>query len=415
MLKSRLLEFWAMYQTGSQEMIRTQLALEDMYKDERPFMLRIAGPDNGTRFLTYPRDWNSFPFQALENRRPVREGEMSTFRNPDDGRVLVLSSLFLSDGNILQVGISTTERERTLARFRNAFLLILVPLAAVGFLAGLFLTSRFLRPINKLTATMNDIIFTGEVDRRLPEEPRTDELSGLVVLFNRMLGRIEGLISDMRENLDNVAHDLITPLTRLRGAAEAALRSGNTPSLTGALRAGIEESDRILALLRTLLEISRTEAGIVHLTREHIDLAPLLDDLAELFSYAAQEKRIRFEKAIQTPLPAHVDANRIRQAVSNLLDNALKYTPPDRPVLIAARSDGGRIVIDIEDSGRGIPPEDVPRIFERFYRASNKDSDGGFGVGLHLAKAIVEAHHGSLSVRSRPGKGSVFTVTLPQD
>jgi signal transduction histidine kinase len=250
---------------------------------------------------------------------------------------------------------------------------------------------------------------------RLPVIRTGDELDDLSRLVNQMLARIETLITGMKETLDNVAHDLRTPMTRLRGMAEMALAGDRSPgSCREALADCLEESERVLAMLNTLMDISEAETGTMHLEVEQVNLSEILAGVVELYRYVAEEKRIAIETSYPAELSLTGDRKRLQQALANLVDNAIKYTPAGGRVTVEAMEVSGQSVIKVKDSGPGIPPEEIDRIWDRLYRGDQSRSQRGLGLGLSLVKAIIAAHHGRVEVASQPSAGSIFTVYLPR-
>ncbi len=313
------------------------------------------------------------------------------------------------------MGTSTEVRRSTLILLLRTFAVLFVPLAGISFLVGSFLTSRTLAPIQRLTERAQAIILTGNLLERVPPPKGRDELQDLVTLFNSMLDRISLLVHSMRETIDTLAHDLRTPLTRFRGLAELALQAGDPLRWKTALEEGIEESEKLLQMMNTILDISAAQAGALPLRREELDLSELLKDMVDLYSFPAEEKNLRISLTLpDTPLVLKADPNRLRQVVGNLLDNAVKYSPPDTTVHVEATSEDSMVILRVRDEGEGIAPPDLPHIWERLYRGEKARKIPGMGLGLSLVKAIVEAHQGTVIARNdSSGKGAIFEVRLP--
>lgn len=287
----------------------------------------------------------------------------------------------------------------------------------IGFLGGGFLVRRSLDPLRRISHTVQTIIDTGKLDRRV-ELPRTEgELTQLARQFNRMLEQNQQLITSMRESLDNVAHDLRTPLTRLRNAAESALQDARVsePHAAEALADCIEESEKLLIMLQTLMSIAEAEAGVMKLNRVPTDLGELMKEAADLYEQVADEKAIRLRLEMRPSSIAMVDGHHIRLVLANLLDNAIKYSDSGSEVTMRSYRKGDEMVVSVQDQGVGILDGDKDKIWDRLYRADKSRTQRGLGLGLSLVKAVVEAHQGRVEVESQPGKGSNFLLFLPVD
>ena len=320
----------------------------------------------------------------------------------------------INPGVIMQVGEAMESYSRFLDAFKGIFIFTMTFLIIIAAGVGWFMARRAVSGVEAVTRTAQKIS-GGTLEERVPVKPRGDEIDQLATTFNQMLDRIQTLLAEIKEMSDNIAHDLRSPITRIRGTAEVTLTTGKSLQEYEALAAStIEECDRLLDMINTMLLISKTEAGVDKLSREEIDLAGLTREACELFEPSAEDQGITLSCMASDGIRMFGDARMVQRMFSNLLDNAIKYTPPGGKVTISVSEKDALVLVSVQDTGCGISPGDLPRIFERFYRCDQSRSKPGIGLGLSLARAIARAHGGDITAASIPGQGSTFTVTLPR-
>lgn len=320
----------------------------------------------------------------------------------------------IGDDRILQLGESLAGNLALLSQFREVFTIATLAFVLLSLLAGAYMARRALAGVQRVTQAAVEIT-AGAWAHRVPISSHQDEIDDLASAFNTMVERIQVLFRELREVTDDIAHDLRTPLMRIHGEAEMALRESGGDG-TGQERFGsvLEECAQMLNLINTMLEISQTEAGARPLEFEQVDLDAIAEDLCELFRPAAEDKELDLSFSGGQAVLISGDRQRLKRALAHLLDNAIKYTPAGGRVEVCCRLQGSDAEVIVSDTGIGIPSDVQTDVFSRFYRVDSSRSEPGNGLGLSLSQAIIRAHGGQIILFSAAGNGSTFTVRIPR-
>jgi signal transduction histidine kinase len=335
-----------------------------------------------------------------------------TLANGDD-RARMITAVIGPD-TILQIGETLEEADEYLEIFRDLFAILTGILIIASTFIGWYLARRALRDMADVTQTAEEIT-RGSYDRRVEVKGQFKEIQKLGATFNTMLDRIQILLRSMKEINDNIAHDLRSPLARIRGIAEMTLTDDKSITEYKDMAVNtIEECDSLIDMINTMLDITEAEAGVNGNTDEEFNIVSVITEACELFRPIADEKGIELTHSLPDNLPFTGSKKKMQRIVTNILENAIKYTPAKGTVAVSAKSEKGKIHIVFYDTGVGISDDDLPHIFERFYRCDRSRPQGGVGLGLSLAKAYTDAMNGFIHVTSAVSKGSTFTLGFVQ-
>jgi heavy metal sensor kinase len=382
--------------------------------------IRVTRADGKRIYVSGPpKDGTFDPALVPAPRLPVtqeftREVEMS-----DDHELLMHGLPFkASDGTqfLIEVAAPYNQIEAVLRGLLLTFALGLPLIVALAIGGGYLLMRGALRPVDEIRQKAAQIT-SRNLSERLPVVHTGDELERLATDLNRMIERLEESFHQINRFSADASHELRTPLTVLQGELEAIAQKGQTlpEDVRDTIGSALEETQRLAKIVESLLAISRLEAGEARVQPVHLDLAELARTTADHMKLLAEEKYISMTCDGTDPVEVEADPSRLKQVVVNLLDNAIKYTPEGGEVSISVMQRDGRAVLEVADSGLGISANDLPHVFERFYRADKARSRqmGGTGLGLSIVRSICLAHGGQVTVNSTEGRGSLFHVELP--
>jgi heavy metal sensor kinase len=335
----------------------------------------------------------------------------------DGTRVRVVSRVHSLDGHplLIRLGHSEEPLYSRLKAFLLASLLVLPPVLAAAGLAGYGLARRALDPIEQMTRRAREIT-PERLHERLPNDDGDDELGRLARVINDTLARLEQAFEQLRRFTSDASHELRTPLAMMRSVGEVGLQKDGTRGeyrdIVGSM---LEEVNRLTSLVDNLLTISRADAGHIQLNRTVFPVLELTREAAGFFDVLLEEKGLRLVVDGDETARVFADPLFLRQALVNVLHNAIKYSPVGETIFVHVGSEGGRVTAEIRDAGPGIPAADRERVFDRFYRVDRARSreSGGAGLGLSIAKWAVEAHGGSIGLAGLSGQGCVFRIVLP--
>ena len=320
----------------------------------------------------------------------------------------------LGHDNILQIGKRLEDEERFAKTFWRVCGPMMAGLMTFAALIGWFMAKRALMGVEEVTRTALQIS-GGAFNQRVKVRAKDEEIKTLAAAFNGMLDRTEAAMTEIKEISDNIAHDLRSPIARIRGIAEMTLATGKSIEEYEDMAANtIEQCDQLLAMINTMLEICETEAGAVRLTQEEVDISMIVMDACDLFLPAAEGKGLTIVCDVPDNVIVCGEIQKLQRLVVNLLDNAVKYTSSGGIITVSIDQSEEQVFISFHDTGIGISSKELSLIFARFYRCDESRSQPGVGLGLSLAMAIARSHGGNIRVNSHPGAGSTFSVNLPR-
>lgn len=416
-LKNKAEIFSAVLSTKGIEQARRLAVMEAQAAGEKMIFFRLLYPSGEVFASSHMSYWQDIKADPAIIDKIVKSGKRYVFDTAKiksrHERIRILY-VAIAPRVILQTGLAMKTYYSFLDVFKKVFITTVSFVILFSVFTGWLLAKKALSGVGKVTETARRITGTN-LNLRVPETGNRDELDQLAGTFNQMLDRIEELVTNTREMNDNIAHDLKSPVARIRGLAEVSLlQEDGIGEYRKMASSAIEESDRLLDMINTMLLISKAEAGEATFDLQELDISALMKNAGDFFLPLFEEAGVKLILSIREHIMVRGDERMLQRTFSNILDNAFKYTADGGSVTVTVRErESGWVDIEISDTGIGIDKQNQSRIFDRFYREDPARSEKGTGLGLSLVKAVITEHGGRIDVSSTKGAGTRFTVTLP--
>jgi len=399
--------------------LREEIELESAARRYQQFYIRLLDERN-IPLLTTPGMAEQLDLLQLTAQTQSRPGRAEDVKGRD-GRLFLVMSAAAAVGSsaqtdTVQIAIDVSQQQALLARYRHRFWLILLGTLAIFPLVGYQIARRGIRPVREMATTARHISSTN-LHERIQPEGYPSELASLAATFNQMLDGLEESFERISRFSADIAHDLRTPVNNIRGEAEVALaRARTVDEYREALSSCLEEAVRLSDLIGDLLFLARAESPLAHLHRENLNVGELLSGIREYYEASAADRGVSLSTVVPNePVIAQLDRTLLQRAVGNLVSNALAHTPAGRSVVLGTSIEPAAVRIEVSDAGVGIPPEALPRVFDRFFRVdeSRSQASGGTGLGLAIVQSIMLLHGGNVEIASKVGQGTQVTLSVP--
>ena len=378
---------------------------------------RMLTPQLNVVVTSDPLKWPCLNFPILSQWALMAAGGDSNFHtiSPKDRpyKIRILSRLIDDGKYVVQMGKPMKDEEELAKVYSKVFLGSVLILLLCGIILSWVEAQKAMKGVKRITSTASRI-GEGDIKQRVELGREGEEIEHLAETFNHMLDRIEQLMMGLKDVTNNIAHDLRTPLTRIRGIAESSLGKKDLKEYQDSIGVVVEECDRLNGMISTMLEIAEVDAGLKKSEFVPVDIVALVQQGVEIFLPLAQDKEVSLEfKSSSQPVIILSNAQRLQRIITNILDNAIKFTPAKGSIKVEVNKNKDEVIVMVKDTGIGIAPENHSRIFEKFYRVESSRSTPGHGLGLSFVKSMVASMGGSITVESFLSQGTTFSINIP--
>ncbi len=411
-----IVEFQILYQNEGLDGVKREIELEMQFGENQKFFFQLFDKDGTKIYSSDLSLWQSLPNNQhlIKQVFSTRKSIFQTINVQGmEYQAKIVHGLIAPD-ILLHTGESTEDTKDIMTSLSSVFISMFLIVIPVAFFIGWLMASRAVKGIKEVSRIAAEIE-KGRLDRRVSVSAQGDEISQLVSTFNAMLDRIKVLIFELTEMTDNIAHDLRSPLARIRVISEAALSNEKTPNeFKSAASDTIEECDRLLQMINSALDIAEAEAGVCQPSKQKINISQLVQDACELFETMAERKHIKLTYHLENNCDIYGNKQNLQRMLANLIDNAIKYTLDNGEVNVALACSEQNIEIMVKDTGIGIHKNNQSRVFDRFFRCDQSRTHDGCGLGLSYSRAVARSHNGDINLVNNMGGGSCFTILLPK-
>ncbi len=409
-------EFRSLYNEDGLDEIKREIRNESATEDSNDEFIRLLSLDGEELISTNLENWKGlYAFDTKLKRAAEIHPEpiVETIKLANHDYHSKVAYALIADKYILQIGESTENKSdlmEIIALSLAPLLFIAIPFASLICWKIAKHTTKDIEQVSKTASLLE----SGDFSQRVKIGTNVREVASLGISFNNMAERVQTLITEMREMIDNIAHDLRSPIGRIRAISEDSISNNNNlEEYKVASAQTLEECDRLITMINTTLDVAEAESGVSNEHHEKVNISNIVEEVCDLFEPLAESKNIRLIATVQPNKIISGNKQNLQRMISNMIDNAIKYTGKNGEIIVDVINNEKEIKIFIKDTGIGIPGDEVDRIFDRFYRCDSSRSNEGCGLGLSFARAVARSHNGDIQIESEVNKGSIFTIMLP--